>query len=325
MRTVKGTLLFLFAFVLFTVISGGISEKRISQFDNHLFAFTHAESDTFVEYFPLHVGDWWEYMRISPDTTFFTPRIVGTDTIDSIIYYEFSSGQKYRNDSLGHIIFFDDDSETEKIFYDYTVAIGDSWTFDDGYWLWTLQWLSFDATVVLDVGTFRNTALLYSYTPEKTVEFFEWFAPDIGKVFTEAYDNVFSPFTWLNRAVVGDTVIGDTSTIGVNNEPDFISPKTPKIIGNLPNPFNSETTIEYELPFRSTIDISVYDMMGRKVRQLVRGSREAGLHKTTWDGKNESGVNVASSIYVVSLFATPSMARIKNIPMLSSHKIALIR
>ena len=87
-------------------------------------------SDSTRDYYPLHVGDWWEYMRIAPDTTFFTPRIVKTDTIEDDIYYEFLNGRKYRNDSLGHIIFYNDDSSREEIYYDFTVAIGDSWIVD---------------------------------------------------------------------------------------------------------------------------------------------------------------------------------------------------
>ena len=282
--------------------------------------------DSTRDYFPLHVGDWWEYMRTAPDTTFFISRIVGTDTIDNNIYYEYSNGLKYRNDSLGHIMFFDDRSGSEKILYDYTVAVGDSWTFNDGYDDWTLQWLSFDATVDLDVGRFENTALLYSYTPEKTVEFFEWFAPKIGKVFTEAYDNVFNPFTWLNRAVVGDTAIGDASVISVTNESDLILPKVAVIIGNSPNPFNPATTIEYELHLASTINLSVYDMLGRRVKLLVHGSEKAGHYNTIWDGKSESGMDAASGIYIVSLYAKPiASSRIMDNLILSSYKITLIR
>lgn len=52
---------------------------------------------------------------------------------------------------------------------------------------------------------------------------------------------------------------------------------------NYPNPFNPRTTIRYSLPEASYVRLSVYDLQGRLLAELVQGMREAGFHEVTWD------------------------------------------
>ena len=49
--------------------------------------------------------------------------------------------------------------------------------------------------------------------------------------------------------------------------------------GNYPNPFNTQTTIRFGLPESTQVTLVVYDVLGRQVRVLVDGTREAGTHK----------------------------------------------
>jgi hypothetical protein len=44
-----------------------------------------------------------------------------------------------------------------------------------------------------------------------------------------------------------------------------------KLLQNHPNPFNPETTIEYQLPQAAEITLSIYDIQGREIRRLARG------------------------------------------------------
>jgi len=66
---------------------------------------------------------------------------------------------------------------------------------------------------------------------------------------------------------------------------------------NFPNPFNSETVIEYTLPQESQIKITIYNLLGQKVKDLVEGKSPAGYQKVSWDGKNNRGELVSSGIY----------------------------
>ncbi len=67
---------------------------------------------------------------------------------------------------------------------------------------------------------------------------------------------------------------------------------------NYPNPFNPETTIEYQLPQSAEVMLTIYDVQGHEVRRLVHGTKSAGYHSVQWDSRNELGKFVASGIYL---------------------------
>ncbi len=58
---------------------------------------------------------------------------------------------------------------------------------------------------------------------------------------------------------------------------------------NYPNPFNSATQINYQLPANAKITLKIYDVRGREIRTLVRGNQSAGYFSVVWDGKNNPG------------------------------------
>ena len=66
---------------------------------------------------------------------------------------------------------------------------------------------------------------------------------------------------------------------------------------NCPNPFNQETIIRYTLPRDCAIKLSVYNLLGERVRTLVDEPQWADDYEVMWDGKNEQGENVASGVY----------------------------
>ena len=70
-----------------------------------------------------------------------------------------------------------------------------------------------------------------------------------------------------------------------------------KLEQNFPNPFNTTTTIHYWLPQSSQVKIAVYDLYGKRVRELCNSYEPAGYNAVTWDGTDDSGRPVASSIY----------------------------
>jgi hypothetical protein len=85
-----------------------------------------------------------------------------------------------------------------------------------------------------------------------------------------------------------------------------VVPQTPDsfiVHQNLPNPFNSGTTISYEIPVSSDVRISVHDIMGRKLIDLIDGVHEPGYHSTVWNGTNGRGNTVASGVYIYRVAA----------------------
>ena len=67
---------------------------------------------------------------------------------------------------------------------------------------------------------------------------------------------------------------------------------------NYPNPFNSSTTLHYDLPEASQVKITIYDILGKEVIQLINQEQNYGYKKIVWNGKNKIGNVVAPGIYL---------------------------
>jgi hypothetical protein len=72
---------------------------------------------------------------------------------------------------------------------------------------------------------------------------------------------------------------------------------------NYPNPFNPTTVIEYALPQRSSVKITIYNVLGQKVKMLKEEMEEAGYKSVVWDGKDDVGTEMASGIYFYQIVA----------------------
>jgi len=70
---------------------------------------------------------------------------------------------------------------------------------------------------------------------------------------------------------------------------------------NYPNPFNPTTTISFNLLEESRVDLTIYNIKGQKVKQLVNDHLSVGLHSVIWNGKDDSGKSVSSGIYFYRL------------------------
>lgn len=80
------------------------------------------------------------------------------------------------------------------------------------------------------------------------------------------------------------------------------TPASTKIeITNFPNPFNPETTLFFSLPNEQEIELTIYNLKGQKVRQLVKGQFSSGNNSIVWSGKDDSGKQVSSGVYLYKL------------------------
>ncbi|MBN2007840.1 zinc-dependent metalloprotease [candidate division KSB1 bacterium] len=73
------------------------------------------------------------------------------------------------------------------------------------------------------------------------------------------------------------------------------------IEANFPNPFNSETIINYTLHENTQLSIRVYNALGQNVCILFNGAKQKGRHQIEWDGRNDIAENVSSGIYFISI------------------------
>ncbi len=79
-----------------------------------------------------------------------------------------------------------------------------------------------------------------------------------------------------------------------------------RLIQNYPNPFNPSTTIAYHMKEAGNVSITVYDITGKEVANLVSDTRPAGIHSVTWNGRNTTGNIVASGVYLYKIRVTNS-------------------
>ena len=92
------------------------------------------------------------------------------------------------------------------------------------------------------------------------------------------------------------------------NEQHPTAPMAYQLVQNYPNPFNASTTIRFRLPETRRVTIEVYDILGRRVKTLVDGSRTAGWHRVRFDGVDKDGKKLSSGVYLYRMEAGDFMS-----------------
>jgi hypothetical protein len=72
---------------------------------------------------------------------------------------------------------------------------------------------------------------------------------------------------------------------------------------NYPNPFNPITTLRYDLPSNALVTLSIYDMLGREITQLVNTTQQAGFKSVQWDATDMHGKPVSAGVYLYQIRA----------------------
>lgn len=70
---------------------------------------------------------------------------------------------------------------------------------------------------------------------------------------------------------------------------------------NYPNPFNPSTTIQYKILQPGSVNLSIFNLKGQKVKDFEFESQPAGTHSFVWDGRDRKGRRVASGLYIYSV------------------------
>ena len=125
-------------------------------------------------------------------------------------------------------------------------------------------------------------------------------------------NNWVDALTWDNTPLfVGGRFneAGNKSSSYVGRWDDVIAsvPDDPAVAGALrlepgfPNPFVSSTTIRYSLPEEGFVNLTIYDVRGRRVATLVDSFKPPGLHSATWDGRSRYGARVPQGVYFATI------------------------
>ncbi len=107
----------------------------------------------------------------------------------------------------------------------------------------------------------------------------------------------------------GSTMTGSTPNyykpvdLTANSNEGNLQQVTDKLDQNRPNPFSYSTTIDFEITETKTVNMEIFDFSGKFVKTLVDGRYLQGKYSVTWDGTNESGMQVVAGIYFYVLRA----------------------
>jgi phosphatidylserine/phosphatidylglycerophosphate/cardiolipin synthase-like enzyme len=109
--------------------------------------------------------------------------------------------------------------------------------------------------------------------------------------------------------------------VEIEDEENTISDFSYRLYQNYPNPFNPVTTIRFEIPYSQYVELTLYDVLGRKVRTLFEGEVPAGIVAIDFSSQSGSapvgkGGSLASGVYIY---------RIKTKDFTASKKLILLK
>lgn len=115
-----------------------------------------------------------------------------------------------------------------------------------------------------------------------------------GQIGTYVWDFALSPI----YLYVDDILVETVSAID-DQQPGVIADYT--LHQNFPNPFNPSTTISFDLAGRETVQLSIFNSLGQKIKTLANGDFSAGSHQLQWDGRDEAGQVAPAGVYYYRL------------------------
>jgi FlgD Ig-like domain len=148
---------------------------------------------------------------------------------------------------------------------------------------------------------------------------------DLTQPVTVAVDIGYQKPTQWNGIFLFDNLVA----VGIN-QPSFAidivkgtvsPPGTFKLYSNYPNPFNPSTHIFYSLNDAGSVNVSIFDMLGRRIRTLTAGKETSGEHTLVWDGKDGKGMDVPSGVYITQVLFIPNAGGEKR----ATGKMVLVR
>jgi hypothetical protein len=114
-------------------------------------------------------------------------------------------------------------------------------------------------------------------------------------------DDLWWPMFRHDRARTG--CYGFEIPTGVDDDEGRSTPAASAIRSMFPNPFNPVTRITFDIGARTAVELSIYDVSGRRVATLVREELEAGRYEAVWNGRATGGRTAASGVYFCRLEA----------------------
>ena len=274
---------------------------------------TFTQTNNPLDFWPAHKGDVFQYRDGATngvDHTVYIDSVVYDSRSKSRIVYEggWTSNfyNHYRIDSSGNV--YGRGLDSEYVRYKLPSDSGDSWI---------AGFTSNGDTVTVKVFRMYNSTVFWINTVVKGYRFEEhlpnppyliswgddYLAKGFGLIRTESEGFLF----YLSGAIINEEKYGVITSV----EKETQVPKSFDIISNYPNPFNNSTIVEYKIANESNVNISVYDILGRKVKELINERKGKGNYKIRLNADE-----LSSGIFFLVLNTNSSIL---------THKICLLK
>ena len=108
------------------------------------------------------------------------------------------------------------------------------------------------------------------------------------------------PYPECIEEFVGNQDTSNCSSVSIIED---VIPLTYALYNAYPNPFNPVTSLRYDLPNDGSVNITIYDMMGRVVKTLVNSSQTVGFKSIQWNATNDRNEPVTAGLYLYAIQA----------------------
>jgi hypothetical protein len=262
---------------------------------------------TSQDYFPLSIGNSWTYREVGIDYPSLPIKIIDTLSVNGDLYYYYGSHLETAalicTDSLGRIWTYKNCEKS--LWFDFTLAETDSYFYKPDVHLNYIVKVNRNLSVETKFGILKDCIRFIFDEPNVTdVGHSYTFAPNLGIIEKSAGGGIRFK---LDSAIIDGRVI----TQILSNNISF--PHKVELKQNYPNPFNPNTTFSFGLPIADNIDLSVYDVLGKKIKVFVSGKFSAGIHQVSWDGTDDQNNALPSGTYLVRLQAGNKFQTIKTV------------
>lgn len=253
------------------------------------------------QYYPLTVGNRWDYVRsyapdpLGPPTrtdTFSVAVKQTTNLLDGKTYFELErpdivGGRFVRADSSA-LYYYDERVSKEILVYKLDAAQGDWWEVSGptSFAAGAVHVVHID-TLTLFGNTVRVMRYLHNSLVSHLISISDKFGPisygDDGEPGGTSRTQIRLLGCILSNIAYGNPI--------VSVENSASSPSVFHLSQNYPNPFNASTTIEFSLPQSSSVTLTITNVLGEEIRLLQSVVLGPGMHKVIWDaGEYPSGV-----------------------------------
>lgn len=244
-------------------------------------------------YYPLSAGNKWQLSVILSTNPiiydYINLKIVRDTTMpNGHTYAAFEDYGPFERQVGNQVFIYSQADSQEYVRFDFSRAIGDtSFYFNSGRVM---------MVVVLDTGTWNIFG-----EPRRTFTFYEGEHPGIDAYHIITIADSIGPIRitpslsgdyGLNGAVISGATYGKIVSIEREQRP-----RSPVLYQNSPNPFNSRTTISFEIEAKSKVKLEVFDVLGRMISVLVDQSITPGFHSVIFEG----ATSIPSGVYIYRL------------------------